>query len=144
MNAKLRRGVCRFLGTGAIEAASSTIGMNAKSACESEYIASSEQITNSMYLRNFSMGQGYQLPPGTVMQDDESAIKLADDGFSSACRAKDINIRYYSSKIELLADKSKISISVIVIVIDSLSNLEYQLYLVDLPVDCRHVSSSSE
>ena len=93
MSAKSHLGASHTIGAGAIEAASSTISVNTKSACESECIALSEQATNSMRLRNFLMGQGRQQQPAIATQDDESAIKLAENGFSSASRARHINVR---------------------------------------------------
>ena len=98
MNAKSRLGASHAIGAGAIEAASSTIGVSTKSACESEHVALSEQVANSTRLRSFLMGQGHHQQPATVMQDDESAIKLAESGLSSASRARRINIRRFFVK----------------------------------------------
>ena len=52
-------------------------------------------------MRNFLIAQGYDERPATVMQDNEAAIKLANNGFSSAMRTRHINIRYFLLKIEL-------------------------------------------
>ena len=76
------------LGRGTIAAASSAIDMNAKSACESEYIALSDNVTNAIFLRNFLIAQGYSVESARIMQDNESAIRLANNGFSSAASHK--------------------------------------------------------
>ena len=108
MSAKSRLGASHAAGAGAIEAASSTISVSAKSACESERVALSEQVANSMRLRNFLMGQGYQQQPATVMQDDESAIKLAENGLSSASRARRVNVRRLFAKGRIANGEIKI------------------------------------
>ncbi len=50
---KSHTGSMSTLGLGAIDAGSSAIDMNTKSACESEYIALSDNVTNAIFLRNF-------------------------------------------------------------------------------------------
>ena len=72
--------------------------MNTKSACESEYIALSDHVTNAIFLRNFLVAQGYQMQPAKIMQDNQAAIRLANNGFSSATRTRHINIRYFFVK----------------------------------------------
>ena len=86
------------LGRGALSASSSAIDMNTKSACESEYIALSDHVTNAIFLRNFLVAQGYQMQPAKIMQDNQAAIRLAKNGFSSAARTRHINIRYFFVK----------------------------------------------
>ena len=49
-------------------------------------------------MRNFLIAQGYKDHPATVMQDNEAAIKLAENGYSSALRTRHINIRYFFVK----------------------------------------------
>ena len=97
-NMKSHAGSMSTLGLGAIDAGSSAIDMNTKSACESEYIALSDNVTNAIFLRNFLIAQGYDERPAVVMQDNEAAIKLANNGFSSAMRTRHINIRYFFVK----------------------------------------------
>ena len=49
-------------------------------------------------MRNFLIAQGYDEHPAVVMQDNEAAIKLAENGFSSAMRTRHINIRCFFVK----------------------------------------------
>ena len=58
--------------------------MNTKSACESEYIALSDHVTNAIFLHNFLIAQGYPVKPAKIRQDNQAAIRLANNGFSSA------------------------------------------------------------
>ena len=95
---KSHAGSMTTLGRGALSASSSAIDMNTKSACESEYIALSDHVTNAIFLRNFLVAQGYQMQPAKIMQDNQAAIRLAKNGFSSAARTRHINIRYFFVK----------------------------------------------
>ena len=52
----------------------SGIKMNAKSSCESELYAGGENITDAIFLRNYLIDQGYDIPPVTVYQDNQAAI----------------------------------------------------------------------
>ena len=60
------------LGRGTLAATSSTIDVNTKSACESEYIAPSYNAANAIILRNFLSAQGRAVQPAKIMQDDEA------------------------------------------------------------------------
>ena len=91
-------GFATTLGLGVIDAGSSALNINTKSACESEYISLSDNITNAIFMRNFLIAQGYNAHPAIVMQDNEAAIKLAENGYSSATRTRHINIRYFFVK----------------------------------------------
>ena len=97
-NMKSHAGSITTLGRGALAATSSTIDMNTKSACESEYVALSDNITNAIFLRNFLCAQGYTAQPARIMQDNEASTRLAQNGFSSAVRTRHINIRYFFVK----------------------------------------------
>ncbi len=107
-NMKSHAGSVTTLGRGTISAASSAIDMNAKSACESEYIALSDNVTNAIFLRNFLIAQGYSVASAKIMQDNESAIRLANNGFSSATRTRYINIRYFFVKDRIAKGEIKI------------------------------------
>ena len=97
-NMRSHSGSMSTLGLGSIDAASTALDMNTKSACESEYVSLSDNITNAIFMRNFLIAQGYDEHPAVVMQDNEAAIKLAENGFSSAMRTRHINIRYFFVK----------------------------------------------
>ena len=89
------------LGRGTLSVSSSAIDMNTKSACEPEYIALSDHVTNAICLRNFLSAQGYSVQPAKIRQDNQAAIRLANNGFSSPARARHISIRrFFVLKIE--------------------------------------------
>ena len=97
-NMKSHSGSVTTLGLGSIDSGSTALDMNTKSACESEYISMSDNVTNAIFMRNFLIAQGYDEHPAVIMQDNEAAIKLAENGFSSAMRTRHINIRYFFVK----------------------------------------------
>ena len=60
-------------------------------------------------MRNFRIiAQGYNEHPAVAMQDNEAAMKLANNGFSSAIRARYINIRYFFVKDRIAKGEIKI------------------------------------
>ena len=55
-------------------------------------------VANAIFMRNVLISQGYDERPAMLMQDNEAAIKLAENGFFSAMRTRHINIRYFFVK----------------------------------------------
>ena len=109
-NARSHAGSMSTLVLGAIDAGSTALDMNTKSACESEHVSLSDNITNAIFMRNFLIAQGHHEHPAVATQDNEAAIKLAESGFSSAMRTRHINIRYFLLKIELQKERLKLNI----------------------------------
>ena len=97
-NKKSQSGSCIGLGIGHVHWSTSGIKMNAKSSCESELYAGGENITDAIFLRNYLIDQGYDIPPVTVYQDNQAAIRLMENGFTSSSRTRHIDIRYFFIK----------------------------------------------
>jgi hypothetical protein len=83
------------LGTGSIHASSKDQSINTKSSCECELVGLSDGLSQVIYTRNFLIGQGYNVPPATVMQDNTSTINLAQNGMSNSEKTRHIDIRYF-------------------------------------------------
>ena len=47
---------------------------------------------------NLLIDQGYDIPPVTVYQDNQAAIRLMENGFTSSSRTRHIDIRYFFIK----------------------------------------------
>jgi len=69
--------------------------INTKSSCECELVGLSDGLSQVIYTRNFLIGQGYEVPPATVMQDNTSTINLAQNGMSNSEKTRHIDIRYF-------------------------------------------------
>ena len=67
---------------------------NAQSSAEAERLASGDNIPDVIYIRSYLTRQGYDLPPATIYQDNEAAIKLCENGLASSKRSRRIDIRY--------------------------------------------------
>jgi hypothetical protein len=83
------------LGTGSVHAGSKEQSINTKSSCECELVGISDGLSQVIYTRNFLIGQGYEIPPATVMQDNTSTINLAQNGMSNSEKTRHIDIRYF-------------------------------------------------
>jgi len=83
------------LGTGSVHAGSKEQSINTKSSCECELVGISDGLSQVIYTRNFLIGQGYEVPPATVMQDNTSTINLAQNGMSNSEKTRHIDIRYF-------------------------------------------------
>jgi len=83
------------LGSGAIHAGSKEQSINVKSSCECELVGLSDGLSQVIFTRNFLLGQGYEVQPATVMQDNTSTINLAQNGMSNSEKTRHISIRYF-------------------------------------------------
>ena len=56
-----------------------------------------EHVTDAIFIRNYLKAQGYDIPPVTVYQDNQAAIRLSENGVASSARTRhiDIDIRYF-------------------------------------------------
>ena len=74
-----------------------------------------ENITDAIFIRNYLIEQGYDIPPVTVYQDNQAAINLCENGVNSSARTRHIDIRYFfikdngDIKVEYLHTKSMIA-----------------------------------
>ena len=96
---KSHSGICISFGKGVVYAKSTKQKLNSKSSTEAEMIAVSDGLGHVLWLRNFLLCQGYDLPPATIFQDNQSAISLFANGkCSSSLRTRHIAIRFYFVK----------------------------------------------
>jgi hypothetical protein len=58
----------------------------------------SDAIPMVIWFRNFLSGQGYDLLPAVICQDNQSTIALAEKGRSTSDRTRHIDIRYFFVK----------------------------------------------
>lgn len=97
-DAKSHTGVVMGLGQGSTYCKSSKQKLVAKSSTEAELIGVSDGLTQILWTRNFLQGQGYDVGPVTLHQDNKSTIVLAEKGRSNAGRTRHVNIRYFFIK----------------------------------------------
>ena len=83
------------LGKGPIYCKSSVQKLNSTSSTEAELIALSDSTTQVLWTRNFLIELGYDVGPATVYQDNQSTIKLVENGRSNSGRTRHIAIRYF-------------------------------------------------
>ena len=66
-----------------------------KSSTESEVVATSDNMNQAFYVRNFIVAQGHKSEPVEVLQDNLSCIALLERGKSTSMRTRHIQIRYF-------------------------------------------------
>jgi hypothetical protein len=83
-------------GRGAIACKSTKQKLNTKSSTEAETVGASDYLPNAIWIKMFMEAQGYIISSSILEQDNESAIKLAQNGRTSAGpKSRHINIRYF-------------------------------------------------
>ena len=83
------------LGMGAIWSKSSRQKLNTKSSTEAEFVAASDLCSQVLWTRDFIIEQGYAVGPAVLHQDNQSAVKLMENGTSNAERTRHIAIRFF-------------------------------------------------
>jgi hypothetical protein len=88
-------GVISF-GRGGLVCKSKKQNINTKSSTEAELIGASDYLPNTLYVKMFMEAQGYPIQTATFHQDNESAIKMEQNGKASCGqRSRHIDIRYF-------------------------------------------------
>ena len=105
---KSHTGVCISLGTGCFYAKSTGQKINTTSSCQAELVAVSKGMQQSIFASYLIEGQGYPRPLVTVFQDNQSAIKLIENGRSNSELTRHIEIGYYW--IKNLVDRGLIEV----------------------------------
>ena len=83
-------------GGGAFSTKSKKQRLNSSSSCETELIGTGEYLKQITWARNFMLEQGYNMQPTILYQDDESTIKLTNNGRrTSSSKTKHIDNRYF-------------------------------------------------
>ena len=105
---KSHSGVSIFLGLGGIFFKSVKQKLNSKSSTEAELIAVSDGLTMIIWIREFLIGQGYNVGPATLFQDNKSTIQLIANGRSNSERTRHVNIRFFFVKDRVSSGEIKI------------------------------------
>jgi hypothetical protein len=95
---KSHTGAAISLGKGPLWAKSSVQRLNTKSSTEAELVGVSDAVGQLFWLRHFLQGQGYDVGPATLYQDNQSTIALMENGKSGCERTRHIAIRYFFVK----------------------------------------------
>jgi len=69
---------------------------NAGSSTESELIARSDALSDVVWSRYFLFEQEYSMEPSILHQDNESTIKLLNNGRRSSKSTKHVNYRFFA------------------------------------------------
>ena len=102
-------GGCMSFGTGTVHQRSSKQKINVKSSTEAELVGTSEYVPYNVWLRNFLEEQGYMLSDNVLFQDNESSIKMENNGRRSCTgNSRHVHIRYFFVKD--LVDKKQIRV----------------------------------
>ena len=83
------------LGKGPVYSKSGIQRLNTTSSAESELVALSDSTGQVLWTKQFLEHQGYKVGPATVYEDNQSAIRLAENGRSNSSRTRHIAIRYF-------------------------------------------------
>jgi hypothetical protein len=92
---KSHTGAIISLGKGPIFVKSSKQKIVSRSSTEAELIALSDMAGQVIWTRNFLLALGYQPPPATAFQDNQSTMALANKGRSTSERTRHVDIRYF-------------------------------------------------
>jgi hypothetical protein len=88
-------GVISF-GRGGLICKSKRQSINTKSSTEAELVGASDYLPHTLYVKMFMEAQGYPIKTAIFNQDNESAIKMEENGKASCGqRSRHINIRYF-------------------------------------------------
>lgn len=105
---KSQTGVAITLGKGVTYAKSTTQQLNSKSSTEAELIALTDASGHVIWVRDYLIGQGYDIGPVTIYQDNMSTMALVKKGYSTSNNTRHINIRYFFIKDRV--DKQELKI----------------------------------
>ena len=87
------------LGRGAVFSRSGAQKLNTTSSTEAEVVASSEVLTQALWTSSFLMNQGYAVKNALLLQDNQAAILLQENGvLSRRKKSRHIDIRFFFIK----------------------------------------------
>ena len=93
---KSHTGGCMMWGKGSPISISQKQKLNSRSSTESELIAVDDLMDKILWTRLFLKEQGVQIEKNILMQDNQSTIKLEENGkWSSGKRTRAINVHYF-------------------------------------------------
>jgi hypothetical protein len=96
-------------GCGPIHAKSTKQKLMSKSSTEAELIGHSDYAPQGIATRDFMAGQGYEMKPVDIRQDNLSTIALVRKGYPTSEHTRHINIRFFFLKD--LLDRGEIKIT---------------------------------
>jgi hypothetical protein len=105
---KSHTGATITLGRGPVYSKSGIQRLNTTSSAESELVALSDSTGQIIWTRHFLEHQGYKIGPATVYEDNQSAIKLAENGRSNSSRTRHIAIRYFFISDKIASGEIKV------------------------------------
>ena len=83
--------------------------MNTKSSTEAEIVGVSNYLLNVIWKRMFFGAQGFTIKENILFQDNQSAIKIEENGKSSSGqKAKHVDNRYFWIKDRLQSEVIKV------------------------------------
>ena len=106
---KSHTGLCISLGTGIFYAKSTGQKINTTSSCQAELVAVAKGLQQAIYSSYLIEEQGYPRPMVTVYQDNQSAIRLIENGRSNSELTRHIEIGYYW--VKNLVDRGLIEVT---------------------------------
>ena len=84
------------LGKGCVMSDSTKQKVNARSSTEAELIAVDDKIAKIIWIRRFIECQGFKIYTNVVHQDNNSTIRLENNGqYSSGKRTRHFDIKYF-------------------------------------------------
>ena len=99
MDMKSHTGAVSSFGRGVICTKSSKQKLNTKSSTEAELVGASDYLPYYIWLKYFSEYQGYPLEQNIFFQDNQSAIRMEQNGRNSCTgNSRHISIRYFFIK----------------------------------------------
>ena len=96
---KSHTGGCASFGRGVFMTKSTKQKLNTKSSTEAELVGASDYLPNTVWATHFLEAQGHVVEDSIFYQDNQSAIRLENNGRASAGqKSRHINIRYFFIK----------------------------------------------
>ena len=97
-SSKSRTGVCISLRRGVLYSKSTLQKINTTSSCQAELVALAKGLQQSNFLSYFLASQGYLQLPVIVSQDNQSTIRLIENGRPTSELTRHIEIGYFWAK----------------------------------------------
>ena len=99
---KSHTGAVITFGQGCVFFKSTKQKLNTKSSTEAELVGISDALTTVIWIRDFLLGQGHDVGPAVLYQDNMSTIALVENGQASNERSRHINIKFFfvSDRVE--------------------------------------------
>ena len=95
---KSHSGYVAIIGGGSVEAKSKKQSLVTKSSTEAEMVALSDMSSLAIWLREFLIGQGYEMERIVIEQDNKSCIQLIETGRTVNPNSRHINNKYFFIK----------------------------------------------